>query len=670
MPNKLSQFWQELKRRKVTRVFTVYAAAAFVILELVSMSEEPFGLPEWTFVLAVILLFIGLLIAIILSWIYDIHPEGGVVRTEPAHKAKAEDNPKSSNSWKIASYISFVVIVGLIILNVIPHTGNNEILDKSIAVLPFHNDSPDEEKMYFINGTMEAILNNLCMIKDLRVPGRTSVEHYREHPKPIPVIAQEMNVSYILEGSGHRDGNNVRLYVQLLDARNDRHIWSKTYDSNIEEIFSMQSDIAQQVAAEIEAIITPEEKQLIEKKPTINLTAYDYYQRGREELTRCTMNMVSRVTIGLSNDDENRAVLERAEGLYHKALEYDTTFSLAYSGLAWIYYQKQYWEAYLTEGFLDSALILAEIALSYDNQLSEAYTILGQYHRQIGEPEQAAKEFDKALKYNPNNWEAYYHKGNLYWRVLEDFIESISNLHEAIIRYRGEELPDLLYALGRIYLDAGFIEKAKESYQESFVLSKDSILYYTNLAFLEFSLENFDEAVHFVEMGLKIDSTALPYDPYYTFAGKDNEAYNYYLQLVENYKKSGNLNLQSAHRIGYAFWMMGRKEEAEYYFNEQIRYGLESIRLGRDLASWKAAQYDLAATYAFLGEKEKAYEYLDDFNTKSTFPLWWVSLFKHDPLFDSLREEERFQNIFLDVESKHQAEHERVRQWLEENEML
>ena len=270
-------FWQELKRRKVIRVITVYAATSFVILELISIIGEPFGLPDWTLRFVIVILCIGLIISIILSWIYDITPEG-IEKTKPVHKVTKEDKQVASNSWKVASYISFVVIVALVVLNIIPRnslSNRNEILDKSIAVLPFKNDSPDQERMYFINGTMEAILDNLCKIKDLRVPGRTSVEQYRDNPKPIPTIAEEMNVSYILEGSGHRDGTNVRLHVQLLDGRKDQHLWSKIYDSEIEEIFSMQSEIAQTVAAEIKAIITPEEKQLIEKKPTTNLTAYD-----------------------------------------------------------------------------------------------------------------------------------------------------------------------------------------------------------------------------------------------------------------------------------------------------------------------------------------------------------------------------------------------------------
>jgi hypothetical protein len=151
-PNKLSQFWQELKRRKVIRVITVYAAAAFVILELVDILAPSLRLPDWTLNLVLILLCVGFIIAAILSWIYDIHPEEGIVKTEPAHKVKAKAIPKSSNSWKIASYISFVVIVGLIILNVIPRSGKKVFLEKSIAVLPFNNLSTDEENAYFIDG--------------------------------------------------------------------------------------------------------------------------------------------------------------------------------------------------------------------------------------------------------------------------------------------------------------------------------------------------------------------------------------------------------------------------------------------------------------------------------------------------------------------------------------
>jgi hypothetical protein len=162
--NKLTNLWQELKRRKVVRVITVYAAAAFVILELVDIIAEPFGLPDWTMKLVVVLLSIGLIISVILSWIYDVHPEGGIVKTEPSKKVIEDSIPPSSKGWKIASYISFVVIVGLILFHILSTSNKSKeipILDKSIAVLPFINDSQDKDNEHLINGIMEDLLINL-----------------------------------------------------------------------------------------------------------------------------------------------------------------------------------------------------------------------------------------------------------------------------------------------------------------------------------------------------------------------------------------------------------------------------------------------------------------------------------------------------------------------------
>ena len=138
--NKLSNFWQELKRRKVVRVITVYAAAAFVILELVDIINEPFGLPDWTLKLVVVILAVGLIVAIILSWIYDIHPEGGIVKTQPAHELKEADKHVSSSTWKIVSYISFVVIAGFIVFHILTASFRSNMIDrleKSIAFYLF-----------------------------------------------------------------------------------------------------------------------------------------------------------------------------------------------------------------------------------------------------------------------------------------------------------------------------------------------------------------------------------------------------------------------------------------------------------------------------------------------------------------------------------------------------
>jgi TolB-like protein len=248
--------------------------------------------------------------------------------------------------------------------------------EKSIAVLPFVNDSPDEANSYFINGIMEEVLNNLQKIKDFRVLSRTSVEKYKGSAKlTLPEIAKVLGVNYIVEGSGQKYGNKFVLRVQLIAADNERHLWAKSYNREIQEtsdIINMQSEIAQLIASELEVVITPEVRQTIEKTPTTNLTAYDFYQRGRDEL------------IKYNNEGIDKASLNRAEILFRQALQYDSTFALAFTGLAWVYWDKHYYEEYFTENFLDSVLILAGIALSHDDRLPEAYVIRGNYYAEKG----------------------------------------------------------------------------------------------------------------------------------------------------------------------------------------------------------------------------------------------------------------------------------------------
>ncbi|MEJ2596670.1 MAG: hypothetical protein P8100_16460 [bacterium] len=263
--NRLSRFWQELKRRKVIYVITVYASGSFVLIELVNNVLEPLNLPEHLSTIVIISLVIAFPIVVILSWIFDVTPKG-LEKTKPADAVEEEKEEVvvTSHAWRIATYVSVVIIAGLILFNIFTRTGlSAEVIEygKSIAVLPFVNDSPAQENEFFINGTMESILNNLCKIKDLRVVSRSSVEQYRDTIVPIPEIARAMMTGYILEGSMQKIGQHIRITVQLID-QNDRHVWSEQYDREIEKLedqFALQSEIAEMVAREIHAVVTPEE---------------------------------------------------------------------------------------------------------------------------------------------------------------------------------------------------------------------------------------------------------------------------------------------------------------------------------------------------------------------------------------------------------------------------
>jgi len=545
----------------------------------------------------------------------------------------------------------------------------SEELEKSIAVLPFINDSSDTTTTYFINGLMDEIIIKLQTIKVLRVLGRTSVEQYRNiSNKSLSEIARELGVNYIIEGSGQKYDNAFRLRVQLVRAKGkESHLWANSYEQeirNLKDIFSIQNQIAQAIATELKAVITPEEKQLIEKTPTTSLTAYNFYQRGQEEQSKYNQyNPSTRVA--------TRVALDRANKLYRKALECDSAFAQAYVGMAYVYLYKHYDETYFSESFLDSVLILVNKALSIDNQLSEAYTTRGYYYEYIGLTKQAIEEFNKALKYNLNDYQAYLGAGYIF-RLLGDYVQSIKNYHEVVRRYHGENLPEYLSSLGQWYSEIGFGEKSKYYHQEALTLGGDSVRYLLGLAWNEFQYENFEECLNYGKRTMKIDTTlhniALEYY-YYVPSKYDYEAYLNAKNYAESHEKSGVLMKGHSYRVGYAFWKFGKQEEAEYYFNQEIKMGETGLKLGR--AASEFSYYELAASYAFFSKKEIAYKYLEEFDKMYTsFPLWWTVMIKHDPFFDSFRNEERFQKIQNSIEAKYQAEHERVRKWLEEKNML
>ena len=572
--------------------------------------------------------------------------------------------PRKSNKTKII--IASVIILALIALGyfLIPRLSKpKEQLEKSIAVLPFRNDSPNDSTTYFINGIMEEILNNLQKIKDFRVLSRTSTDQYKEKERPtVPEIAKKLNVNYIVEGSGQKYGNKFVLRVQLLVAKNERHIWGKSYDREVlqtSDIINIQSDIAQAIAAELNAVITPEEKQLIEKKPTTNLTAYDFYQQGEEELNKY--------------NGYNKQDLLRAEELYIESLKYDSTFAKAYVGLAWVYQNKHYQEFYSSENSsLDTMLYLANKALSFDSQLSNAYSTRGVYYFYKGLYDKAIEEFDRALKYNPNDYNAYYWKGVTYESYSGDCIQVIDNISKAADRNKGKDLPGYLDVLGDYYIVAGFPDKAKYYYQEEYKLTRDSAQYLYSFAWVKVWTADFEEALKLAKRANRMDSTKIIVLGFYCYlpVSYNDEAYLNAKRWAGIYEKTGNPNLNESHRIGIAFWRVGKHKEAEYYFNQQIKYCEATLKHKRSYPEYGGAYYDLAATYAFLGDKAKAYKYLDEFDKMKTNMAFWVILIRYDPLFDSIRGEEHFKRIEQGVESRCQSEHERVRKWLEEQGML
>src|SRR5881227_3072794 len=349
----MSNFFEELQRRKVYRVAAAYIIAAGFIIQIGSAVFPAWELPNWTLRLVVVLLLIGFPIALILSWAYDVTPQG--IRATPAVSAPGTHRRRNL-ILLVATGVIVSAAAGFFLL---PRASAHRI-DKSIAVLPFENFSDDKENAYFADGIQDDILTNLSKIGDLKVISRTSVMPYRGKEKNVREIAQALGVSAVLEGSVRKSGNRVRVNVQLINALNDEHIWSDVYDRDLTDVFAIQTDLAKKIADELHAKLSPTEKEQMTRKPTENGEAYlafvqaHNFQRELEELPK----------------------LKQAEQLYERALQLDPNFALAaasYSRLqSWIYHTYE-----PNADRREKSRALADRALQLQPDLPEGHLALG-----------------------------------------------------------------------------------------------------------------------------------------------------------------------------------------------------------------------------------------------------------------------------------------------------
>jgi tetratricopeptide (TPR) repeat protein len=525
---------------------------------------------------------------------------------------------------------------------------------------------------------MEAILNNLCKIKVLTVVSRTSVEQFRNTTKPIREIAKLLNVNYIIEGSGQKYGNNIRLTVQLIDAVNDKHLWSSPYEGVVDNIFKLQSQISEAIASELKAILTPEEIQLIEKTPTADLTAYDFYQKGREELGKFPFHdlIASSTTYPIFFDDpSNKKSIDKAKLLYRTALRYDSSFAPAYVELAAIYWSENYFREYFSKNYLDSVLFLANKALSFDDKLPDAYYIRAMYFGETGNIKQAREDFDKTLQLNPNHWQAYYGKGALYLEEYADadYTLAIGNFREAISRYHGSALPYLLKRIAYALSISGFNDLALDYRLKAAGLEVDSSEYFFSLYEINVNAGKPNKDVEFIKKAYNRDSTNLAtlwrLAGYYSGIGEWRESLKYFKKYLNRVEELGITMVNDIQRIGVVYLALGLKDSAEFYFKKQIENCNAAIKLGRPYGI-SFAYYDLALIYASMGDKIKAIEILNIFKQREGMCSWFANALQNEPAFRNYRNDPDFQKIFMEIDAKYQTEHEKVKKWLEEQGML
>src|SRR6266540_207581 len=355
------RFFAELKRRNVYRAAVLYGMGAWLLAQITTQIFPFFNIPNSAVRFVIVALVLGFPIAMALAWIYELTPEG-IVRTEDVDPVTQRQFGRKVNFVIIGVLL---LVIAMLVYQRLPFRADTgkAIPEKSIAVLPFANLSDEQTNAFFADGVQDDILTSLAEINDLRVISRSSVMQFRDlGARNLREIATTLGVANILEGSVRREGDRVVVNVQLIDARNDRHIWAHRYDRTLTDSLGLQGELAREIADALRASLSADEKARVAIKPTQNADAYVFYLRA---------NQISR------NPDTLLEDYKTAEQLYMQAIALDPNFALAHARLASVCAEVfHFYEP--TDAWKTKARAEAETALRLQPNLAEAHFALGQ----------------------------------------------------------------------------------------------------------------------------------------------------------------------------------------------------------------------------------------------------------------------------------------------------
>jgi TolB-like protein len=387
----LGNFFAELKRRNVYKVAVAYVVIAWLLIQAASILFPTFEAPSWVMKVFVVVVAAGFVIALVIAWAFEMTPEG-MKRTEDV---RPDEKIPQWSRRKFAALILVITICAAALLGYqvfrakpepVSSSDVSSVPLKSIAVLPFENLSEDKANAYFADGIQDEILTRLSKIADLKVISRTSTQRFKSAPNDLREIAKQLGVANILEGSVQKSADQVRITVQLINAVTDSHLWAETYDRKLIDVFQVETNLAQKIAASLEAKLTGREQKAIAARGTTNPEAYDAHLHA----------------LALSNrqgteDAENMAKFAR------RAVELDPNYAEAWFTLALAEAQKYFYPDN-SEAQLARARTAAETAMRLAPDSAEGPTALGVfYYYCLREYDRALAQLELARSRAPNN---------------------------------------------------------------------------------------------------------------------------------------------------------------------------------------------------------------------------------------------------------------------------
>ena len=331
---------------------------------------------------------------------------------------------------------------------------------KSIAVLPFENLSEDKANAYFADGTQNEILTKLAGIGDLKVISRTSSAKYKSKPEDLKTVARELGVATVLEGTVQKAGDKVRVNVQLLDARSDTHLWAKSYDRNLSDIFTVESDVAQEIADALQAKLSPSQAKALAEAPTRDTEAYDLFLKGEYQQRQ-------------AENTENVDFFDHAEAFYRQALARDPSFALAYARLAYSRLNRHWFSTRLTSAQLEEVKSNIDRALAIAPDLPEAHLAMGVFHYWgHRDYDSALRALDRAIELQPSSSDSRTFRAAIYRRRGERR-RSLAEFERALeLDPRESSIPT---EIGNSYLDLRRWSDAEQALSRALALDPHNI---------------------------------------------------------------------------------------------------------------------------------------------------------------------------------------------------
>ncbi len=455
--------FDELKRRNVLRVGAAYVVTAWLLIQVSETIFPLFGFGDAPARLVVTVLAIGFIPALIFAWVFQLTPQG--LKRDGDVDRSLPDAPPTGKKLDRMIMVVLALALGYFsfdkfvlsperetkIMEQALKAGAEQALEesrldehgeKSIAVLPFTTRSNQEETTFFADGIHDDLLTRLANIGSLKVISRTSVLQYRDTAKNLREIGMELGATAILEGGIQQAGGNVRINMQLINAETDEHLWAQTYDRalTLENVFTIQSEIAEAIATQLAATLSPAERTRIRQKPTLNFEAHTAYIKGRQLFT-----------------DQSFTSLRAAQAKFEEAIEIDPDYTEARVGLAHAYAQLAHTGAITVQMMLDYGQQQIDRAISEDPENSYAQAVYGLYRYARGRDD-AEDTFKYAIELNPNDVDVL--------DIYADFLRDEERHQEAlpIIRRALELDPlsvSLFHDLGRSEIALGRFEEAQ-----------------------------------------------------------------------------------------------------------------------------------------------------------------------------------------------------------------